>query len=79
MAQEPDKGELAKVFSALANPHRLRIYEMLFAGGLSTCCDRIEKYEPAVAQTDVVRLLGLAQSTLRTDAGGSRCRMTAQR
>lgn len=63
-AGEQDNANLAKVFAALANPHRLRIYESLFSGGLSTCCDRIEKCESAVAQTDVVRLLGLAQSTI---------------
>jgi len=65
MATQGQEGvSLSKVFAALGNPHRLRIYELLFSGGLSTCCDRIEKCEPAVAQTDVVRLLGLAQSTI---------------
>lgn len=59
-----DSTSLCKVFAALANPHRLRIYESLFSGCLSTCCDRIESCEPAMAQADVVRLLGLAQSTI---------------
>jgi len=61
---ERDLAAMARVFRALSNVHRLKMYETLFSGGISTCCDRIEKCEPAVSQTDVVRMLGLSQSTI---------------
>lgn len=65
MADEnTDLAEWAKMLKALSNVHRLRVYQTLFSGGLASCCDRIEAREPVVAQADLVKLLGLAQSTI---------------
>ena len=65
MADEnTDLAEWAKMLKALSNVHRLRVYQTLFSGELASCCDRIEAREPVVAQADLVKLLGLAQSTI---------------
>jgi DNA-binding transcriptional ArsR family regulator len=62
--QKTDLVRLAKMLKALSNVHRLRVYQTLFSGELASCCDRIEACEPVVAQADLVKLLGLAQSTI---------------
>lgn len=64
-----DTIQLAKVFRALSNVHRLRVYEALFRGTVTTCCDRLEPCEEGMAQTDVVRMTGLAQSTISHHLG----------
>ena len=62
--QTTDLAETAKTLRALSNIHRLRVYEALFSGDVASCCGRIGVFEPYVAQADVVKLLGLAQSTI---------------
>ncbi len=64
-----DAARLAKVFRALSNVHRLRVYGALFSGKVVSCCNRIEPVEDGVAQTDVVKMLGLAQSTISHHLG----------
>jgi ArsR family transcriptional regulator len=62
--EKADLAEWSKMLKALSNVHRLRVYQTLFSGELVSCCDRIEACEPVVAQADLVKLLGLAQSTI---------------
>lgn len=60
----PDPAALQKVFHALANEHRLHIFQRLAAGNLGTCCGRIEWFEKGCCVTDLVNLIGLSQPTI---------------
>lgn len=55
---------MLKIFQALANEHRLRIFTGLCRGALGTCCDRIEWFEKGCSVGDVVQATGLSQPTI---------------
>lgn len=55
---------MLKIFQALANAHRLRIFTGLCQGALGTCCDRIEWFEKGCSVGDVVQAVGLSQPTI---------------
>lgn len=63
-AEPVDPEKLRKLFHALSNEHRLRIYRMLGRGSVGTCCGRIEWYEKGCCVTDLVALTGLSQPTV---------------
>jgi DNA-binding transcriptional ArsR family regulator len=52
------------ICDALGNKIRYQIIKSLKDKSISTCCDRIEYYENGVSVGDVVKLTGLAQSTV---------------
>lgn len=55
---------MLKVFQALANEHRLKIFVGLCRGVLGSCCDRIEWFEKGRSVGDVVQATGLSQPTI---------------
>ncbi len=52
------------ICNALGNKTRYKIIKSLKNRSISTCCNRIEIYENGVSVGDVVKLAGLAQSTV---------------
>jgi ArsR family transcriptional regulator len=56
--------DLVAICDALGNKTRYQIIKSLKDKSISTCCNRIEYYENGVSVGDVVKLTGLAQSTV---------------
>lgn len=56
--------DVSLICDALSNPTRYQIVKSLRNRTLSTCCHRIEFFENGVSVGDVVKLTGLAQSTV---------------
>ena len=56
--------DIVKVFDALGNETRYEIVQKLKKHSIETCCDRIEFHEGAASVGDVVKMTGLAQSTI---------------
>lgn len=56
--------DLVTICNALGNKTRYQLIKSLKDKTISTCCDRIEYYENGVSVGDVVKLSGLAQSTV---------------
>ncbi len=56
--------DIVEVCNALGNSTRYQIIKSMKKKCISTCCDRIELYENGVSVGDVVKLTGLAQSTV---------------
>lgn len=52
------------ICNALGNKTRYQLIKSLKNRDIGTCCDRIEYYENGVSVGDVVKLTGLAQSTV---------------
>ena len=52
------------ICNALGNKTRFQLIKALKCKSIGTCCDRIEYYENGVSVGDVVKLTGLAQSTV---------------
>ena len=52
------------ISNALGNPVRYQLIKSMKDKSISTCCNRIEYYENGVSVGDVVKLTGLAQSTV---------------
>lgn len=59
-----EKIDVIAICDALSNKTRYQIVKSLKSKSISTCCDRIEYYENGVSVGDVVKLTGLAQSTV---------------
>lgn len=55
---------LVAICNALGNKTRYQIIKSLKNRSISTCCNRIKIYENGVSVGDVVKLAGLAQSTV---------------
>lgn len=53
-----------EICAALGNKTRYQIIKSLKNHSIGTCCNRIEYYENGVSVGDVVKLTGLAQSTV---------------
>lgn len=53
-----------EICAALGNKTRYQIIKSLKNQSIATCCNRIEYYENGVSVGDVVKLTGLAQSTV---------------
>lgn len=56
--------DIVAIFAALGNKTRYEIVRVLQNKDIGTCCNRIEVYENGVCVGDVVKLTGLAQSTI---------------
>lgn len=56
--------DVVAVLNALGNSTRYQLIKSLKCKGIGTCCDRIEYFENGVSVGDVVKLTGLAQSTV---------------
>ncbi|MCX7774188.1 MAG: ArsR family transcriptional regulator [Clostridia bacterium] len=56
--------DVVEICHALGNKTRYQLIKALRDQTLSTCCDRIELFENGVSVGDVVKLTGLAQSTV---------------
>ena len=56
--------EASEICNALGNKTRYRIIRSMKNKSISTCCDRIEYFENGVSVGDVVKMTGLAQSTV---------------
>lgn len=56
--------DVVEICRALGNPTRYELIEALKNKEIATCCDRIEIYENGVSVGDVVKMTGLAQSTV---------------
>ena len=56
--------DLAAICNALGNKTRFQLVKSLKNKSISTCCNRIEYYENGVCVDDIVKLTGLAQSTV---------------
>lgn len=56
--------DLSAICNALGNKTRYQIVKSLKDKSITTCCDRIEYYENGVSVGDVVKMTGLAQSTV---------------
>jgi ArsR family transcriptional regulator len=55
---------IAKICNALGNETRYQIIKSLKSKTIATCCNRIEYYENGITVGDVVKITGLAQSTI---------------
>lgn len=53
-----------EICAALGNKTRYQIISSLKNHAIGTCCNRIEYYENGISVGDVVKLTGLAQSTV---------------
>ena len=53
-----------EICAALGNKTRYQIIKSLKDQSIATCCNRIEYFENGVSVGDVVKLTGLAQSTV---------------
>ncbi|MGE5613966.1 MAG: ArsR/SmtB family transcription factor [Bacillota bacterium] len=56
--------DTVKVCNALGNKTRYNIVKSMKNKSISTCCNKIEYFENGVSVGDVVKLTGLAQSTV---------------
>jgi DNA-binding transcriptional ArsR family regulator len=56
--------DLVAICNALGNKTRFQIIKSLKDRSIATCCNRIEYHENGVCVGDVVKLTGLAQSTV---------------
>lgn len=56
--------DVGAICHALGNKTRYQLIKAMKDRTISTCCDRIELYENGVSVGDVVKLTGLAQSTV---------------
>ena len=56
--------DLVAVCNALGNKTRYQIVKLLKSRSTITCCNRIKNYENGVCVEDIVKLTGLAQSTV---------------
>jgi DNA-binding transcriptional ArsR family regulator len=56
--------DVVAICDALGNKIRYQLIKSLRDRSISTCCNRIEYYENGVSVGDVVKLTGLAQSTV---------------
>ncbi len=56
--------DVVAICNALGNKTRFQLIKALKCNSIGTCCDRIEYYENGVSVGDVVKLTGLAQSTV---------------
>lgn len=56
--------DLVAICNALGNKTRYQLIKSLKCQSIGTCCDKIEYYENGVSVGDVVKLTGLAQSTV---------------
>lgn len=56
--------DLVAICDALGNKTRYQLIKSLKCQSIGTCCDKIEYYENGVSVGDVVKLTGLAQSTV---------------
>ncbi len=56
--------DVVAICDALGNKIRYQLIKSLRDKSISTCCNRIEYYENGVSVGDVVKLTGLAQSTV---------------
>lgn len=56
--------DVVAICNALGNKTRYQLIKSLMCKTIGTCCDRIEYYENGVSVGDVVKLTGLAQSTV---------------
>lgn len=56
--------DVVAICDALGNKTRYQLIKSLKNKSISTCCNRIEYYENGVSVGDVVKLTGLAQSTV---------------
>lgn len=63
-ARAPAEASPAEVLAAIGNEVRYRILKRMASGAIGTCCDRIELYENGACVADVVKEIGLAQSTI---------------
>jgi ArsR family transcriptional regulator len=52
------------ICNALGNKTRYQLVTALKSKAIGTCCEKIEYYENGVSVGDVVKLTGLAQSTV---------------
>ena len=56
--------DVVAICNALGNKTRYQLIKSLKSKSIGTCCDKIEYYENGVSVGDVVKLSGLAQSTV---------------
>ncbi|WP_024834467.1 ArsR/SmtB family transcription factor [Ruminiclostridium josui] len=56
--------DVIAICNALGNKTRFQIIKSLKNKSISTCCDKIEYFENGISVGDVVKLTGLAQSTV---------------
>jgi ArsR family transcriptional regulator, arsenate/arsenite/antimonite-responsive transcriptional repressor len=56
--------DVVAICNALGNKTRYQLIKSLKCKTIGTCCDKIEYYENGVSVGDVVKLTGLAQSTV---------------
>ena len=56
--------DVVAICNALGNKTRYQLIKSLKCRTIGTCCDKIEYYENGVSVGDVVKLTGLAQSTV---------------
>lgn len=59
----------AEMMAALGSEVRYRILKLMASGAIGTCCDRIEAFENGACVADVVKEIGLAQSTISHHLG----------
>lgn len=56
--------DVLAICDALGNRTRFQLIKSLKDRSISTCCNKIEYYENGISVGDVVKLTGLAQSTV---------------
>lgn len=56
--------DLTAICNALSNKTRYKIVKSLKSRSIVTCCNRIKYYENGVCVDDIVKITGLAQSTV---------------
>jgi ArsR family transcriptional regulator len=56
--------DVVAICNALGNKTRYQLIKSLKCKSIGTCCDKIEYYENGVSVGDVVKMTGLAQSTV---------------
>ncbi len=56
--------DIVKICNALGNKTRYQLIKSMKCQTIGTCCEKIEYYENGVSVGDVVKLTGLAQSTV---------------
>jgi ArsR family transcriptional regulator len=56
--------DVVAICNALGNKTRYQLIKSLRCRTIETCCDEIQYYENGVSVGDVVKLTGLAQSTV---------------
>jgi ArsR family transcriptional regulator len=56
--------DVVAICNALGNKTRYQLIKALKCKTIGTCCEKIEYYENGVSVGDVVKLTGLAQSTV---------------